>query len=77
MPVNIDSFARHIRAENLRPATLDAYVGATQQYYREAGNPQALQEQLGHTTAEMTLRQLWTLTADEVLRIKEGVDFRW
>ena len=34
IPVNIDSFARHIRAENLSPATLDAYIGATQQFYR-------------------------------------------
>ncbi len=34
IPDNIDSFARHIRAENLSPATLDAYVGATQQFYR-------------------------------------------
>ena len=33
LPVNIDSFARHIRAENLSPATLDAYVGAVQQLY--------------------------------------------
>ena len=33
-PVNIDSFARHIRAENLSPATLVAYVGATRQCYR-------------------------------------------
>jgi len=32
---------------------------------RETGNPQALQEQLGHTTAKMTLRYLKTLTADE------------
>ena len=34
IPGNIDSFTRHIRAENLSPATLDAYVGATQQFYR-------------------------------------------
>ena len=44
---------------------------------RETGNPQALQEQLGHTTAKMTLRYLKTLTADEALRINQGVDFRW
>ena len=42
LPVNIDSFARHIRAENLSPATLDAYVGAVQQLYHyliEQGMP--------------------------------------
>lgn len=33
-PVNVDSFARHIRAENLSPATLEAYVGAVQQFHR-------------------------------------------
>lgn len=44
---------------------------------KETGNPQALQEQLGHTTAKMTLRYLKTLTAEESLRINQGVDFRW
>ena len=33
-PVNITSFTRHCWAENLSPATVDAYVGATQQFYR-------------------------------------------
>ena len=32
-PVNIASFARHIRAENLSPSTLDAYVGAVEQFH--------------------------------------------
>jgi len=44
---------------------------------KETGNPQALQEQLGHTTAKMTLRYLKTLTAEEALRINQAVDFRW
>ena len=34
LPVNIESFARHIRAENLSPATLEAYVGAVQKFHR-------------------------------------------
>lgn len=34
LPVNVDSFARHIKAENLSPATLEAYVGAVQQFHR-------------------------------------------
>lgn len=33
LTVNIASFARHIRAENLSPATLDAYVGAVEQFH--------------------------------------------
>ena len=32
--VNIDSFGRHIRAENLSAQTFDAYVGATKQFHR-------------------------------------------
>ena len=32
--VNIDSFGRHIRAENLSAQTFDAYVGATRQFHR-------------------------------------------
>ncbi len=35
LSVNIDSFARHIRAENLSPATLDAYVGAVRAVVEE------------------------------------------
>jgi integrase len=44
---------------------------------KETGNPHALQEQLGHTTAKMTLRYLKTLTAEEALRVNQAVDFRW
>ena len=32
--VNIDSFDLHIRAENLSPATLVAYVGAAKQFHQ-------------------------------------------
>ena len=34
LAVNIDSFGRHIRAENLSPQTFDAYAGATKQFHR-------------------------------------------
>ena len=34
MGVNIHSFGLHIRAENLSPATLAAYVGATKQFHQ-------------------------------------------
>ena len=44
---------------------------------KDTGNPQALQEQLGHTTAKMTLRYLKTLSSEEALKINQAVDFRW
>jgi len=44
---------------------------------RATGNPRAVQEQLRHSTAQMTLRYLKTLTAEEALRIQESVDFKW
>ena len=44
---------------------------------KDTGNPQALQEHLGHSTAKMTLRYMKTLTAEEALKINQAVDFRW
>lgn len=41
------------------------------------GNPKAVQEQLRHSTALMTMRYLKTLSVEESLRIQEQVDFRW
>jgi integrase len=41
------------------------------------GNPKAVQEQLRHSTAQMTLRYLKTLSAEEALKIQQEVDFRW
>ncbi len=41
------------------------------------GNPKALQDQLRHSSAKMTLRYLKTLSAEESLRINQEVDFRW
>ncbi len=44
---------------------------------KDTGNPQALQDHLGHSTAKMTLRYMKTLTAEESVRINQQVDFRW
>ncbi len=41
------------------------------------GNPKALQDQLRHQSAGMTLRYLKTLSAEESLRINQEVDFKW
>jgi integrase len=44
---------------------------------RVSGNYRSIQEQLGHVTVVMTMRYFKTLTAQEALRIQEGVDFQW
>jgi integrase len=44
---------------------------------RATGNPKAVQEQLRHSTALMTMRYLKTLSVEESLRIQQEVDFRW
>ena len=44
---------------------------------RQTGNPKALQDQLRHKSAAMTLRYLKTLSQQESLRIQEEVDLRW
>lgn len=44
---------------------------------KATGNPKAVQEQLRHSTALMTMRYLKTLSVEESLRIQEQVDFRW
>lgn len=44
---------------------------------RVSGNYRSIQEQLGHATAGMTLRYFKTLSAQEALRIQEGIDFQW
>ncbi len=43
----------------------------------ENGNPKALQDQLRHQDAKMTLRYLKTVSAKRSLEIQQGVDFRW
>ena len=41
------------------------------------GNPKAVQDQLRHKDARMTLRYLKTLSTQESLKIQQGVDFQW
>lgn len=41
------------------------------------GNPKALQDQLGHSMAVMTLRYMKTITALESLTIQQGVNHSW
>jgi integrase len=44
---------------------------------RRTGNPKAVQDQLRHKSAQMTLRYLKTVSADESLLIQQMVDFKW
>jgi len=44
---------------------------------RQTGNPKAVQDQLRHKSALMTLRYLKTLSTDESLRIQQGVEYQW
>jgi integrase/recombinase XerD len=44
---------------------------------RVTGNPRAVQEQLRHQTARMTLRYFKTLQAEEALKVQKAVDFSW
>ena len=41
------------------------------------GNPKAVQDQLRHKDARMTLRYLKTLSTQESLKIQQAVDFQW
>ena len=44
---------------------------------RQTGNPKAVQDQLRHKSALMTMRYLKTLNEDESLRIQQGVEYHW
>ena len=44
---------------------------------KKTGNPKAVQDQLRHRSASMTLRYMKTLSQEESLKINEGVDFSW
>jgi len=44
---------------------------------KQTGNPKAVQDQLRHKSALMTMRYLKTLSADESLRIQQAVEFQW
>lgn len=41
---------------------------------RVTGNPKAVQDHLGHVSAEMTMRYMKTISAEESLRIQQGVE---
>ena len=41
------------------------------------GNPRAVQDQLRHADARMTLRYMKTLSSEESIRIQQSVDFQW
>ena len=43
----------------------------------QTGNPKALQDQLRHQDARMTLRYLKTVSAKRSLEVQQGVDFGW
>jgi integrase len=74
-----------VRAGVRRPTRVVDKVGAVHvlrhsgaiERLRQTGNPKALQDQLRHKSAQMTLRYLKTINADESLRIQQGVDFGW
>ena len=44
---------------------------------RQTGNPKAVQDQLRHKSALVTLCYLKTLSADEFLKIQQGVEYQW
>lgn len=44
---------------------------------RRTGNPKAVQDQLRHASATMTLRYMKTLTHEESLKIQQGVNLEW
>ena len=44
---------------------------------RLTGNPRATQDQLRHKSVLMTMRYLKTLSAEESLRIQQGVEYQW
>lgn len=52
------------------------HSGALERLHRTR-NPQAVQEQLRHTTMRMTLRYMRTLAHDEALAIQSQVDLGW
>ncbi|MFC1945468.1 tyrosine-type recombinase/integrase [Chloroflexota bacterium] len=44
---------------------------------RQTGNPKAVQDQLRHKSALMTMRYLKTLSHDESIQIQQEIDFKW
>ena len=52
-------------------------LDAERQCHDSHGYPKAVQDQLRHKEARMTLRYLKTLSAQESIKIQQGVDFHW
>jgi len=44
---------------------------------KQTGNPKAVQDQLRHRSALMTLRYMKTLSHEESMRIQQRVDYDW
>jgi len=44
---------------------------------RQTGNPKAVQDQLRHKSALMTMRYLKTLSHEESIQIQQEIDFKW
>ena len=73
------------RAGIIRPRRETDRVGAVHilrhsgaiERLRQTGNPKAVQDQLRHKSALMTMRYLKTLSHEESLRIQQGVEFQW
>ncbi len=73
------------KAGILRPSKERDHVGAVHilrhsgaiERLRLTGNPRAVQHQLRHKSALMTMRYLKTLSADESLKIRQAVEFQW
>ena len=71
------SIARPSRAKD-RVGTVHIlrHSGAIERLKR-TGNPKAVQDQLRHKSALMTLRYMKTISHDESLQIQQEVDFQW
>ena len=70
-----------IKAGVIKPAGVGSvhilrHSGAIERL-RRTGNPKAVQDQLRHRSALMTLRYMKTLSRQESLEIQQQVDFQW
>lgn len=65
-----------VRPPNVGAIHILRHSGAIERL-RRTGNPKAVQDQLRHKSALMTLRYMKTLSHDESLQIQQEVDFNW
>lgn len=68
--------ANLVRPGNVGAVHILRHSGAIERLKR-TGNPKAVQDQLRHKSALMTLRYMKTLSQEESLQIQQGVDFQW